>query len=363
MATDSVSVPTSTSAVVPTLRKGHVGLKLSRFLGKTLAILMLTAGSILVLLPLIWMLSTSLKARENATEFPPTWIPQESVKIPYNGRNYFVYDVPYNGETLRWGMLKKQPGGMAIFFNPENPEEQITAKLADASKVMKTVIHWENYKIGLTMVPFARYVWNTLLIVITTTIGVITSCTLVAYGFSRFRAPYINILFLILLSTIMLPSQVTLIPTFVLFQKIGWYDTFWPLIVPAFFANAWDVFLLRQFFRTIPEEMCDAARVDGASEWQIFTRIVLPLSTPVLATVTVFTFLYAWNDFTGPLLFLTSPRNFTMALGLQDFQGQHTMLWNQMMAAAMIFTVPIIIAFFFAQKTFIQGIKLTGSKE
>jgi multiple sugar transport system permease protein len=144
---------------------------------------------------------------------------------------------------------------------------------------------------------------------------------------------------------------------------LGWGDTFLPLIIPTFFANAYDVFLLRQFFQTIPEEMCDAARVDGASEWRIFTSIVLPLSTPVLTTVAVFTFLWSWNDFTGPLLFLNSPRNYTMALGLQDFQGQHTMVWNQMMAAATVFTIPIIVAYFFAQKTFVQGIKLTGSKE
>ncbi len=168
----------------------------------------------------------------------------------------------------------------------------------------------------------------------------------------------------LVLATMMLPFQVTMIPVYLLFNDyLGWGDTFLPLIVPAFFANAWDVFLLRQFFKTIPEEMCDAARVDGASEWQIFTRIILPLSVPVLATVSVFTFLWAWNDFTGPLLFLTSPKNFTMALGLQDFQSQRTMIWNQLMAAATVFTVPIVIAFFFAQKTFIQGIKLTGSKE
>ena len=237
MATDSISV--SKPSAVPALRKSRIGVKLSRFVGKTLAILLLTFGALLVMLPLAWMLITSLKARENATEFPPSWIPRESVKVAYDGREYFVYDLSVNGQNVRWGLFKKQPGGMAIFFNPENPEEQVTAKLADAKQVKLTSIHWENYKIGLTMVPFARYVWNTLIIVITTTIGVILSCTLVAYGFSRFRAPYLNILFLILLSTIMLPAQVTLIPTFVFFQKIGWYDTFYPLIVPAFFANAW----------------------------------------------------------------------------------------------------------------------------
>jgi multiple sugar transport system permease protein len=162
----------------------------------------------------------------------------------------------------------------------------------------------------------------------------------------------------------MLPFQVTMIPLYLFFNDfLHWGDSFLPLIVPTFFANAYDVFLLRQFFKTIPEELSDAARVDGASEFAIFRQIVLPLSIPVLATVTVFTFLWAWNDFQGPLLYLTSPRNFTMALGLSDFQSQRSVAWNLLMAASVVFTVPIVIAFFFAQRTFIQGIKLTGLKE
>jgi len=140
-------------------------------------------------------------------------------------------------------------------------------------------------------------------------------------------------------------------------------DSFLPLIVPAFFGNAFMIFLLVQFFRTIPEEMCDAARVDGASDWQIFTQLILPLSKPVLATVTVFTFLWTWNDFLGPLLYLTDPKLYTMALGLQAFQGRHNVAWNLLMAASVIFTLPIIVAFFFAQRTFIEGVKMTGLKE
>jgi multiple sugar transport system permease protein len=211
---------------------------------------------------------------------------------------------------------------------------------------------------------FWVYFKNSLVVAFFSIVGTLVSNTPVAYAFARIKFPGRDILFVLILSTMMLPIQVTIIPIYLFFNDfLHWGNSFLPLIIPTFFANAYDVFLLRQFFRTIPEEMCDAARVDGASEWQIFTQIVLPLSVPVLATVTVFTFLWAWNDFTGPLLFLTSPSNFTMALGLQDFQSQHTMIWNQLMAASVVFTVPIIVAFFFAQKTFIQGIKLTGSKE
>lgn len=361
MATETIQ--TTTYPAISRVRLiNRQSLKFQRFVGKVLALFFLTCGAILVLLPLVWMLTTSLKARENATEFPPSWIPKESVKTEYNGRLYFMYDIPVEGEMRRLGMLKKQPGGMAIFFNPENPEEQYTLKLADGKKVMKTVIHWENYKIGLTMVPFNRYVWNTLTVVITTTIGVIISCTLVAYGFSRFRAPWIDVLFLVLLSTIMLPAQVTLIPQFVLFQKMGWYDTLLPLIVPSFFANAWDVFLLRQFFMSVPLEMDEAARMDGANPLQVLLYILVPQSWPALATVSIFHFLWAWNDFFGPLIYLQTQDKWTIALGLQSFSGLYSQQITYLMAASTVSMMPCLIIFFVAQKLFIQGVVVSGVK-
>lgn len=359
MATDSISIPTPSSNIFRINRKG---IKFQRILGKTLAFLMLTVGSIAVMLPLVWMLTTSLKARENATEFPPTWIPQESIKVEYNGRNYFTYDMPVNGETRRLGLLKKQPGGMGIFFEIDDPETQYTLKIEDGKRAKETIIHWDNYQIGLTIVPFARYIWNTVIIVVTTTIGVLLSCTLVAYGFSRFRAKGINILFLLLLSTIMLPAQVTLIPTFVLFQKIGWYDTFLPLIVPAFFANAWDVFLLRQFFMTVPIEMDEAARIDGANPLQVLLYILIPQCWPALATVSIFHFLYAWNDFFGPLIYIQSKEKWTIALGLQSFSGLYSQQITYLMAASTVTMLPCLILFFVAQKLFIQGVVISGVK-
>lgn len=360
MATDTISV--STTPVIQTQRISRRGLKFTRFMGKTLSLLLLTAGSVMVILPLVWMFSTSLKARENATEFPPSWIPQQSVKTEYNGKMYFMYDIPVNGEVRRMGMLKKQPGGQAVFFNPANPVEQYTLKIADGKRAMQTIIHWENYPIGLTMVPFARYLWNTLIIVFTTTIGVLLSCTLVAYGFSRFRAKYINILFLLLLSTIMLPAQVTLIPTFVLFKKIGWYDTFLPLIVPAFFANAWDVFLLRQFFMTVPLEMDEAARIDGANPLQVLLYILIPQCWPAIATVSIFHFLWAWNDFFGPLIYIQSKEKWTLALGLQSFSALYSQQITYLMAASTVTMLPCLIIFFVAQKLFIQGVVISGVK-
>jgi multiple sugar transport system permease protein len=327
------------------------------------------------LLPFLWMLITAFKSSQDVFHSPPRWLPYDNVRVNVGGEELPLYNVQTES-GLRQLAAVKILEGVGTFIDPADPSQtfeyeiqQGTVKIAEP--VMGINFRWQNFPDAMNRgsrptvgASFWIYFRNSLIIAIFAIVGTLFSNTPVAYAFARLKFRGSNLLFLLVLATMMLPFQVTMIPVYLLFNNfLGWGDTFLPLIIPTFFANAYDVFLLRQFFRTIPEEMCDAARVDGASEWQIFTRIVLPLSVPVLATVTVFTFLWAWNDFSGPLLFLTSPRNFTMALGLQDFQSQRTMVWNQLMAASVVFTVPIIIAFFFAQKTFIQGIKLTGSKE
>jgi multiple sugar transport system permease protein len=327
------------------------------------------------LLPFLWMVITALKSSQDVFHTPPRWLPYDNVRVEVGGEQLPLYNVQTpNG--IRQLAAVQILEGVGTFVDPANPGQtfeyemqQGAVKIADP--VMEVSFRWQNFPDAMSRgnrptvgASFWVYFRNSLVIAFFSILGTLLSNAPVAYAFARIKFPGRDLLFILVLATMMLPFQVTMIPIYLFFNNfLGWGDTFLPLIIPTFFANAYDVFLLRQFFRTIPEEMCDAARVDGASEWQIFTRIVLPLSVPVLATVTVFTFLWAWNDFTGPLLFLTSPRNFTMALGLQDFQGQRTMVWNQLMAASVVFTVPIIIAFFFAQKTFIQGIKLTGSKE
>lgn len=321
-------------------------------------------------IPFVWMLLTAFKSDQDVFHTPPRWLPYDNVQVEINGQKLPLYDVQTEAGVRRLAALKIAEG-KGTFLDPDDPSQVFEYRMRLAEPVMHVSFRWQNFPEAMQRgsrpgvgASFWVYFRNSLIIAAFSIIGTLLSNTPVAYAFARIPFPGRDALFIFVLATMMLPYQVTMIPVYLLFNEyLGWGDTFLPLIVPTFFANAYDVFLLRQFFRTIPEEMCDAARVDGASEWQIFTRIVLPLSVPVLATITVFTFLWAWNDFTGPLLFLTSPRNFTMALGLQDFQGQHTMVWNQMMAAATVFTIPIIITFFFAQRTFIQGIKLTGLKE
>lgn len=327
------------------------------------------------LIPFIWMLLTAFKSNEDVFHTPPRWLPYDNARVEIDGERYPLYRVQTESGLKELAALKIIEG-VGSFVDPAEPDRVLDYEIQQGSTriaepIMEINFRWQNFPDAMSRgsrpgigASFWVYFKNSLVIAFFAIVGTLFSNTPVAYAFARIKFPGRDVLFVIILATMMLPFQVTMIPIYLFFNDfLGWGNTFLPLIIPTFFANAYDVFLLRQFFRTIPEEMCDAARVDGASEWQIFTRLVLPLSVPVLATVTVFTFLWAWNDFTGPLLFLTSPKNFTMALGLQDFQSQRTMVWNQLMAAATVFTIPIVIAFFFAQKTFIQGIKLTGSKE
>jgi multiple sugar transport system permease protein len=323
--------------------------------------ILLSIGMLVVLTPLAWMMVSALKPRDAVNTYPPQWIPTDQVQVLINGKEYFLYVIPVNGEMRQLALLDKQ-GATGTFVNPDNTSESYELTVASGTRVTKVNLHWENFVSAVTKVPFGRYLLNTMLVVLFGTIGTVVSCTLVAYGFARFRSKAMPILFLLLLSTIMLPPQVTLIPTFIVFQKIGWYDTLLPLIVPAFFANAWDVFLLRQFFMTLPTELDDAARIDGCGPFGILWHIIIPQSYPVLATVTIFTVIYAWNDFYAPLIYLQSQEHWTLALGLQSFNAVYTNQGNLLMAASTLMVIPPILMFFFAQKLFIQGVVISGIK-
>lgn len=275
--------------------------RLRRLTGAIVLYLMLAALAGLFVLPIVWMVSTSLKPLEQLNRWPPEWIPSPVV--------------------------------------------------------------WSNYPAALTFLPFGRYFANSLFIAGAAIVGTLLSCTLVAYGFARIAFPGRDILFMVLISTIMLPATVRLIPTFLLYNEIGWLNTYLPLIVPAFLGNPFSIFLLRQFFRSIPEELADAARIDGCTEMGILVRIFIPLSGPALAVITIFTFQHEWNDFMGPLIYLNEERLRTLALGLYYFLSfEGVTHWNEMMAAATVMVLPILIVFAFFQRYFIQGVTLTGIK-
>jgi multiple sugar transport system permease protein len=265
----------------------------------TVALLVLFAA--IMFMPFLWLLTSSFKSQVQIFQYPPSWIP-----------------------------------------NPFRPE---------------------NYVRALTYKPFHLYLQNSLIIASLNVIAVVFSSSFCAYGFARVRFPGRDFWFGIVLATLFLPYAITLIPNFIIFSRLGWIDTFLPLVVPMFFGGgAFNIFLLRQFFRTIPEELADAARIDGCSEFGIYWKIFMPLAKPALVTVAIFTFLFAWNDLLGPITYLRSPDNFTVATGLASFRSQTDISWDLQLAAATAMTLPIIILFFFAQRYFIRGIVMTGLK-
>jgi multiple sugar transport system permease protein len=220
----------------------------------------------------------------------------------------------------------------------------------------------EHYIYGLSMVPFGLYVVNSLIICLFSMIGAVFSCSFVAYGLSKINWPLRTPLFVIILATTMIPFYVTMVPLFSLFRTLGWTNTYLPLIAPHFLGVPFYIFLLRQFFMTIPNELLEAARIDGANELRIFWSVVVPLSKPALAVVALFQFLNSWSDFLGPLIYLSDSSKYTVSLGLSFFQGEFRTEFGPLMAASTVVVIPVIILFFFAQKTFIQGITLTGVK-
>jgi len=246
-----------------------------------------------------------------------------------------------------------------IILTSFKPESQIVAL---PPRWLPHPVTLENYTRALIRVPFLIYAKNTFIVVIFSTIGVLLSSSLVAYSLSRLNWPDRDLLFYIVVGTLMIPGQVMMIPVFVLFKNLGMVNTLYPLIIPAFFGNAFFIFLLRQFFLTLPQDLFDAARIDGASELRCFATIAMPLSKPALLTVIIFACLGAWNDFMGPLIYLSSEEMKTLALGLQSLKFQYNTEWGLLMAASSLMTVPVIIAFFFAQRYFIEGITLTGMK-
>lgn len=225
-----------------------------------------------------------------------------------------------------------------------------------------TTWHWSNYADAVRAIPFFTFLLNTLIILLPVLIGTVFSAALCAYGFARFRFKGKKTLFLVLLATMMLPSQVTLIPMFIMFKEAGWVDTFLPLIVPSFFGGgAFNIFLIRQFMRGIPRDLDESAFVDGANRIQIFLRIILPLSMAPLIAVAIFTFMGVWNDFQGPLIYLNSTEKYTLALGLSMFKGLYNVEWNMLMAATILIMLPALIVFFAAQKYFIEGISISSA--
>jgi multiple sugar transport system permease protein len=291
---------------------------------KIIVTIFLILGSFSMMLPIIWMLSTSFKSPTEVFLVPPVWIPH-----PLHGENY----------PNAWNIIGSNGVGM---FASED---------------------WSLFGIPIHGVNFTTYLFNTLVISITSCVGVTLSSSLVAFAFARLRFPGRGPLFILCLATMMVPPQVTMIPTFILFKTIGWYNTFYPLIVPAFLGGgAYNIFLMRQFFMTIPYEMDEAAKIDGCTNFGVFWRILLPLCKPALTTVSVFAFVYNWNDFLNPLIYLDDNSKKTLSLGLTNFVSLYGQEYHLLMAASLLIVIPIALMFLVGQRYFIQGIATTGLK-
>jgi ABC-type glycerol-3-phosphate transport system permease component len=317
--------------------------------------LVLLVGVAPVLMPFGWMLSTSLKPRDLAGENPPRWLPQAEhtyLRSPAGERRE-VLSLVEKGEQTK----VRLPDGTTVFVPTASLERE-----------RRFEPQWSNYARILTPQPesadddFARFLLNTLLVAGMSVLGQVLSSALVGWGFARLRFAGKQPLFIVMLATMMVPGQVGMIPVFMIFRWLGWIDTFLPLIVPAWFGSAFFAFLYRQFFLGIPLELDEAAKVDGCSPIRTFWYVLMPLTQPVTVTVAVFTFLGAWNDFLGPLIYLNSDHKRTLSLALAKFQGAYATDVPGLMAAATLMLIPVLVIYFVSQRALVQGMVMTGIK-
>ena len=312
--------------------------------------------------PFVFMVFTSLKTQEQITIVGAPIYPAAPSFFEYEGEELEVFTVPLpDGSEQDLAMLKKGRQE-SVFIDPRTLEEitwQGSWRALDRPWQVSPT--WENYVEVWEAIEFPKLLWNTTFYAIVSEIGVLISCTLVAYGFSRFSFPGRDLLFVILISTIFLPSAVTVIPTYTFYSQIGWIGTWLPLLVPTFFANAYDVFLLRQYFMTLPRELDEAAMMDGAGPFRVLWSVIIPQSYPALMAITVFHIVYAWNDYFGPLIYLSTARDkWPISVALSTFNGIYGQEPQLIQAGAMMALIVPLILFVVAQRFFIQGIVVTG---
>lgn len=338
-----------------------------RAIKKNLKILGVTSLSLLVLLiflmPFGYAVVTSLKTETQISQGDaPLW-PSSPTTYPYEGKEYPLYYVPMQ-DGIRVLALVQPRRKESFFVDPTYPDSgliQWEGKWRTLERLWEVDIHWENYSKAWSRINFPLLLRNTLMYAVLSTFGAVSSAAIVAYGFARFPIPKKNMLFLLVLSTILLPPAVTLIPRYVFFQRIGWVGTWLPIIVPAYFSNGYNIFLLRQFFLGIPRELDDAAKIDGAGPLRIFLLIIIPQAIPALVAVTLFHFFYCWNDFLEPLVFLAGSRDwYPITIGLTQFQKRFSQQIHLVQAASMLSMVLPLSIFFFAQRFFMQGVVITG---
>ncbi len=347
-------------------------LQIKNGLNATFVTVLTIAILVIFLAPFAFMIFTSLKTQEQISIVgAPIW-PAKPPVYEHNGEEVDVFQVPVsqcegfdpNSNAKGSFAIVKKGQKESTFVDPDNlgrGEFLCTVSWRALDRGWEFSPTWGNYQEVWETIDYPRLMWNTTFYAIATTIAVLISCTLVAFGFSRFRFPGRDLLFIILISTIFLPVAVTVIPTYTFFQRIGWVGTWLPLIVPAFFANAYDVFLLRQYFMTLPRELDEAAMIDGASPLRILWSVIIPQSYPALMAVTVFHIVYAWNDYFGPLIYLSTNRDaWPISIALSTFNGIYGQRPQLIQAGALMALIAPLLLFVIAQRFFVQGIVVTG---
>lgn len=341
---------------------------MSRKIRELLITLALTGLALFVLflfmVPMAYGIMTALKTDSQFSKTGAPWWPATEGKYTYEGKEYDIYKVPMPDGEVRDLALVVKGREKSSFIDPENPEAGLIeweGVWRQLERAWEPDPQWGNFTKAWNTINFPRLLGNTLMYAGITTFGAVLSAALVAYGFARFRIPGKNILFMLMLSTVILPGAVTLIPTYFVFLRLGWVGTWLPLIVPAFFSWGTNVFLLRQFFLGIPRELDEAAMLDGAGPFRIFFSIILPQSVPALTAVGLFHFFWAWNDFFGPLIYLAgNPDKFPITVGLTAFNNLYSQATNLIQAASLLSAVLPVIVFFLAQRVFMQGVVITG---
>jgi multiple sugar transport system permease protein len=353
-------VPTPVEGGLELPRRRGLPLDPAKSFAMTFLMVAVLAG---FLAPLVNSLAISLKTPQQITQpRAPIW-PADPATFEFEGRRYDVYQVPIEGETRSLALVR--PGRQeSEFIDPADPGAGTIAwqgSWRTLEPVWEFNPRFENYADVFNLIRYPRLLFNTLAIAFIGVIGTLTSCTLVAYGFARFRFPGRNALFLLLISTIFLPTAVTLIPTYMIFVKLGWVGSWLPLLIPTFLANAYDVFLLRQFLLTIPRDLDEAAAIDGAGPLRTLVSVILPQAWPAIIAVGIFHFVYTWNDFFGPLIYLSTNRElWTISLGLNQFNGVYFSNPGYVQAGTiMTLLIPVAI-FVLLQRFFTRGIVITG---
>jgi multiple sugar transport system permease protein len=345
----------SSSRIIPKkIRKGT-----DTILGTGFTLLILT----IFLIPLVYGIVTALKTDSQFSKIGAPWWPATEGQFEYEGKMYDVYLVPIDGDVKEMAIIRKGRTN-SDFVDINNVEAGVIpweGAWRSLERTWQADPQWDNFPKAWNTIKFPRLLGNTFMYASITTFGAVLSASLVAYGFARFRIPKKNILFMLMLSTVILPGAVTLIPTYFVFLKLGWVGTWLPLIVPAFFAWGTNVFLLRQFFLSIPRELDEAAMMDGANPIRIFFSIIIPQAVPALTAVALFHFFWSWNDFFGPLIYLAgNPEKFPITVGLTAFNRLYSQSTNLIQAASLVSAVIPVIVFFMSQRIFMQGVVITG---